>query len=179
MRARTAAAAAAAVLAASATAVFVAAPGSASRDGLDRVRDATDRYHDVATAKADGFAELRDAKGIACIDQPGAGGMGIHYVLGSRVEDPSESVTKPELVIYAPDKHGKLKLAAVEYVVLVSAWNKAGHANPPKLLGHEFKLVRAGNRYGLPPFYELHAWAWEKNKSGAFADYNPKVVCPA
>lgn len=177
MSARTAVAMTIVVLAASATAVIVADPGSASSDGLSQVRHATARYHDVATAEADGFTVLRDAAGIACIDKPGAGGMGTHYVLGSRVEDPSEDVTKPELVIYAADKNGKQKLVAVEYVVLESAWKGAGHTTPPALLGHQFSLVQAGNRYGLPSFYELHAWAWEMNESGDFADYNPRVVC--
>jgi hypothetical protein len=105
--------------------------------------------------------------------------MGTHYLLGARIEDPSEDVTKPELVIYSTDKNGKLKLVAIEYVVLQSDWNGAGHDAPPELLGQQFTLVQAGNRYGLPPFYELHAWAWEKNKTGDFADYNPRVVCRA
>jgi hypothetical protein len=39
--------------------------------------------------------------------------------------------------------------------------------------------VPAGNRYGLPSFYELHAWLWKPNPSGVFADYNPRVHCPA
>jgi len=36
-----------------------------------------------------------------------------------------------------------------------------------------------GNRYGLPPFYELHAWLWKHNPAGMFDDWNPRVVCPA
>ena len=159
--------------------VLAAGPGSASPDGLDRVRQATARYHDLSVAKADGFAELRDAADIACIDKPGAGGMGIHYVLGARVGDPAIDAAKPELVIYAPGKDGRLKLAAVEYVVLAADWFDAGHDSPPSLFGHEFTLVPVGNRYGLPPFFELHAWVWDTNKSGQFADYNPHVVCPA
>jgi hypothetical protein len=34
------------------------------------------------------------------------------------------------------------------------------------------------NRYGLPPFYELHAWVWKHNPSGMFNDWNPLVTCP-
>jgi hypothetical protein len=26
----------------------------------------------------------------------------------------------------------------------------------------------AGNRYGLPAFYELHAWLWKDNPIGLF-----------
>lgn len=179
MSARTAVAAAAVTLAATAGPVLVATPGSASQDGLDRARAATAAYHDVSRAKAAGFTELHDAAGIACIDKAGAGGMGIHYVLFSRVGDPSEKASEPELVIYAPGKDGRLKLVAVEYVVVASDWFGAGHDSPPVLFGKEFTLVHEGNRYGLPPFFELHAWVWDTNKSGILADYNPDVVCPA
>ena len=37
--------------------------------------------------------------------------------------------------------------------------------------------LSAGNRYGLPPFYELHAWLWQHNPSGFFEDWNPRVTC--
>ncbi len=167
-----------AVAAAAAGVVALASPGSASNDPLTDLRKATARYHSVEQATKDGFGELKDKDGIACIDKAGAGGMGIHYVLGSRVGDPTENADAPEVVIYAPDKHGTLKLVAVEYVVLASDWFGAGHDAPPVLFGHSFTLIRQPNRYGLPPFFELHAWAWQDNASGTFADYNPAVVCP-
>jgi len=34
-----------------------------------------------------------------------------------------------------------------------------------------------GNRYGLPPFYELHAWIWQNNPDGMFKDWNPSGSC--
>ena len=37
--------------------------------------------------------------------------------------------------------------------------------------------VSEPNRYGLPAFYELHVWAWERNPSGNFADWNTLVTC--
>jgi hypothetical protein len=49
----------------------------------------------------------------------------------------------------------------------------------PELFGHKFELLGANNRYGLPPFYELHAWIWKHNPRGMFDDWNPRVVCPA
>jgi hypothetical protein len=177
MRTRTALGAVLVTAAASVGGVLVADPGHAADDGLDQVRAATAQYHDIDTAKADGFAELKDAAGIACIDKAGAGGMGIHYVLGSRVGDPAENAEQPELVIYQPQKNGQMKLVAVEYVVVAADWAKAGHTDPPSLFGHTFNLVTSPNRYGLPDFFELHAWAWDHNKSGDFADYNPNVVC--
>jgi hypothetical protein len=33
------------------------------------------------------------------------------------------------------------------------------------------------NRYGLPPFYALHAWIWQPNPSGKFEPWNPRVSC--
>ena len=42
-----------------------------------------------------------------------------------------------------------------------------------------FNFAGAPNRYGLPPYYELHVWAWRSNPRGPFADMNPKVSCAA
>jgi hypothetical protein len=179
MSARTAIAAVTVLAAATVGAVVVATPGSASQDDLAQVRNATAAYHDIAAAKADGFSELHDAADIACIAKAGAGGMGVHYVLGSRVGDPAIRADEPELVIYAPGKDGKKHLAAVEYVVIADAWANAGHNAAPALFGRTFTLVNSPNRYGLPAFFELHAWIWDTNKAGMFADYNPDVVCPS
>jgi hypothetical protein len=154
-------------------------PVSAAPNGLNAVRSATAGYHDIAKATTPeaGFGLLTDAAGIACIDDP-AGGMGIHYVNGGRVGDPTESADAPELLVYEPEPNGRLRLVAVEYVVLKSAWEGAGNTEPPALFGQEFELVLAGNRYGLPDFYELHAWVWKNNPAGMFEDWNPNVVCP-
>jgi hypothetical protein len=47
------------------------------------------------------------------------------------------------------------------------------------LFGHTFMLMASPNRFGLPPFYALHAWLWKDNPSGHFEPWNPKVKCPA
>ena len=47
----------------------------------------------------------------------------------------------------------------------------------PAVEGHLTHYVGAPNRYGLPPFYELHVWAWKANPRGAYADMNPTVTC--
>jgi hypothetical protein len=57
--------------------------------------------------------------------------------------------------------------------VVQQAWTDAGNTSPPTLFGQEFELVPAGNRYGIPAFYELHAWIWKHNPSGMFSDWNP------
>jgi hypothetical protein len=151
-----------------------AAPGGQSE--LAAVRQVTAAYHDLSAAQADGFGLLRDAQGVACIDLPGVGGMGEHYVNLGRVLSGTIDATAPQALVYAPLPGGGRRLVAVEYVVFVSDWI-AHHDAPPSLFGREFDLTRAGNRFGLPPFYSLHAWLWDPNPSGQLFAWNPRVSC--
>jgi len=73
---------------------------------------------------------------------------------------------------------GELELLGVEYVVFAAAWDAENDA-PPSLLGHEFDLATEPNRYELPAFYALHAWAWKDNPNGTFSNWNPTVSCPS
>jgi hypothetical protein len=95
---------------------------------------------------------------------------------GTLVSDDVVNATTLELLVYEPTKDGRLRLVAAEYVVFQAAWD-AHHSSPPRLYGRDFELVEAGNRYGLPAFYELHAWLWKHNPSGMFEDFNPNVTC--
>jgi hypothetical protein len=92
-----------------------AAPAHAS-GGLEDVRAATAAYH----AGHPGYTLLRDAAGIACIDKPGAGGMGVHYVNGALVGDGELHATTPEALVYEPQRNGHERLVAAEYVVFQS-----------------------------------------------------------
>jgi hypothetical protein len=158
--------------------IFVlAGMAAASSDGLNVARKGTAPYHRIDAAIADGYGLFTDKDGIACIDKPGEGGMGIHYVKGALVGDPAENAATPEALVYEPQRNGRLRLVAVEWVVLQADWEGAGNTEPPSLFGQEFTLVGADNRYGLPPFYELHAWIWRHNPSGMFNDWNPRVTC--
>ena len=87
-----------------------------------------------------------------------------------------QHLTKPEALVYAPQKDGTLKLAAVEYVVLRKAWH-ANHTGRPSKFGHRFNVTPAGNRFGLPAFYSLHVWVWQHNPAGMFDDWNPEATC--
>lgn len=138
-------------------------------------RQATARFHHVHSAEAAGYQEFRDAQGVACIEQPGTGAMGVHYVNGSLVGDAVLDTRRPEALVYER-RGGNLHLVALEYIVFKSVWEK-DHPNPPRLFGREFDLVGEPNRYGLPPFYALHAWAWKVNPSGDFFAWNPRVDC--
>ena len=152
------------------------APSSAAPAWLDHLREATQPYQSLKTAKADGYGKLKDAEGIACIDMPGEGGMGVHFVNGDLVGDAEVVGDTPELLVYDPTPDG-MKLVALEYVVFKKAWRAEHATGRPELYGEKFELVEAGNRYGLPAFFELHIWAWKKNPNGTFEDWNPRVTC--
>jgi hypothetical protein len=149
-------------------------PAMASPNDAALARQGTAQFHDstLATGSSDWF-KVTDVNGISCIDSP-AGGMGIHYVNGARLIDSEVIASQPEAVIYEPQKDGSLSLVAVEYIVLKDAWTEV---DPPRLFGTDFELVEAGNRYGLPDFYELHAWIWRNNPNGMNNDWNPNVTC--
>jgi hypothetical protein len=166
---------AAAALAAVGLVVASTATGDNNGD-LGKARAATAKFQQFSAAAADGRGELKDAMGIACIDAPGLGGMGIHWVKSSIVGDGAVDPNNPEAVIYEPQANGRMRLVAVEYVVFQSDWD-ANHSSPPSLFGHEFNFTPSPNRFGLPPFYSLHAWLWKNNPSGMFAPWNPNVTC--
>jgi hypothetical protein len=144
---------------------------------LIRAAFATAPYLRFENAGESGYGTLvADKDGITCIAQPGDGVMGEHYLNGALL-DAEVEVTQPELLVYEPDASGRRRLVALEYLVFQADWD-ATHSDPPSLFGEEFMLTPEGNRYGLPPFYALHAWIWKFNPSGTFAMWNPRVSCP-
>jgi hypothetical protein len=155
------------------------AVAAAGGTGLKAAVRATARYHNLNVATAAGYGLFVDKDKIACIANPPLGTMGIHYVNGTFVGDSVIDATKPEALVYEPTRRGKLKLVALEYIVFQGAWEGAHGegAAPPSLFGEDFHLVPEGNRYGLDPFYELHAWVWKYNPSGMFFEWNPRVSC--
>ena len=134
------------------------------------VRRETWQFRDINEATAQGYAEF-----LGCVSSPHEGAMGVHFVNGGLVGDGALDEGRPEALIYEL-RHGRLKLVAVEYVVLAEPWH-AANEQPPVLDGQVFNYVGSPNRYGLPAFYELHVWAFKKNPHGTFADHNPRVSC--
>jgi hypothetical protein len=157
--------------------VVPAARASADPNELRSARAGSAGYHNVNTAIAAGYGLFTDVNGVACIDNPGVGAMGIHYVNSALVGDPTENAATPEAVVYEPEPDGHLRMVAVEYVVLKSAWDAAGNTAPPSLFGQTFMLIPSPNRFGLPDFYALHAWIGKYNPSGMFSMWNPDVSC--
>lgn len=133
------------------------------------VRTATQQYIDVNNAGPD------YAPAFGCVSGPDHGAMGIHYINGALVGDGEVSAEHPEALIYEPVGNQR-RLVGVEYIVDAATW-LAHHPAPPQLEGQAFQLVGSPNRYGLPPFFELHVWAWRDNPNGAFVDWNNKVTC--
>lgn len=152
----------------------LAAAGVAIAGGLFKeARDATVAYRDIETAKAAGYTvRVADAAGIECISSA-EGTMGIHMLNPSLLND-TVAEHEPELLVYEPQRHGRMKLVALEYLVFQADWKGS---EPPTLFGQEFDFVPAGNRYGLPPFYALHAWIYRHNPKGDLYAWNPKVDC--
>ena len=142
---------------------------------MAQARQANEKYQSVSTMKRAGYGLLKDAKGIECIaEEPGA--MGVHYVKPALVGDDKINANTPEALVYEPQPNGVLQLVAAEYVVFQSKWD-AVHKTPPSLYGRRFQLVDAGNRFGIPAYYELHVWMWKSNPRGVFDDWNSAASC--
>ena len=145
--------------------------GAIDRSQLAALRGATARFHRLDAAVAEGYTPF----GGCFSDPAGTGAMGYHYVNNELVDDPAIDPLRPELLVYAQQPSGELRLVAVEWITFVSAWHGAGNAAPPGLFGHEFHV---NPTLLAEPFYLLHAWIWKNNPDGMFADWNPKVRCP-
>lgn len=141
---------------------------------LQQIREATKQFADVEQAKAAGYGELP-----GCVSGPQEGAMGVHYVNGRLLEDGKLYLDQPEALIYEPID-GRLRLVGVEYIVKVADWrsnNPDAGPGAPVLAGQMLQFVDSPNRFGLDPFYEMHAWAWQHNPHGAFVDWNTLVKC--
>jgi len=145
---------------------------------LAQVREVTARFHDLDAAQAAGY-ELGWVNGsgvriiTGCVSNPTAGAMGYHYFNPELMADLTTNVLQPEVLVYAPGENGKLKLAAVEWVVRGPNSNPPGVSSPPSVLGMPMHIL-------VPAvgFYLMHAWIWKPNPAGIFTDWNPEVSCP-
>ena len=149
------------------------------QDELAQVRRATARFHRVEEALAAGY-ELGWVNGAGvriitnCVSNPSAGAMGYHYFDPELMADNSVNALEPEALVYAPTPNGGLKLVAVEWVVLGPESNPPGVSAPPSVVGMEMHILAPPPG---PAFYLMHAWVWDHNPSGMFADWNPEVSC--
>lgn len=143
---------------------------------LAQVRRATARFHDLDAALAAGY-ELGWVNGsgtriiTGCVANA-TGAMGYHYFNPQLMADLTVDILQPEVLVYAPGPQGKLRLVAVEWIVRGANSNPPGVSEAPSLLGMPMHIL-------VPAvgFYLTHAWVWEPNPAGMFADFNPNVSC--
>jgi hypothetical protein len=142
--------------------------------GLAEVRQATTKYHDINVAIEDGYVPVGE-----CVEVPGLGAMGIHYLNFGLLGDGELDANSPEVLLYIPNEDGKLKLAGVEYVVSVEEWLEADNSvdTPPTFFGQTFEGPMDGHGPGEPEHFDKHVWIWEENPSGMFAQFNPNLTC--
>lgn len=165
MRLKITIAAACVVVGLASTSALAANGGQADLAGA---RQATAAFHRVSHAEAAGYASTLDSLG--CFENPGVGGMGVHYLREDLLDDEVDAAT-PEALVYEMRANGKLKLVGHEYIVPMEAWTEA---DPPMLFDQQF------HAHPVLPLYVLHAWVWRPNPDGMFVDWNPKVRdCPA
>ncbi len=115
---------------------------------------------------------------FGCVSGGDFGAMGMHYVNFALVGDGEVDAAQPEIVLFEPTRDGGIRITGADYLVLASDWD-AKHQGPPELMGQLFHLFDAPNRFGLPPFYTLHVWAWKDNPAGTFTNWNPNGSCDA
>jgi hypothetical protein len=136
--------------------------GDAVDRDITRARTATERFKDAKAALAAGHTAQTN-----CVEHQPHGAMGLHYP-NKALHDTTLDPERPEVLTYAAQPDGTLKLTGVEYIVPISAWTSQ---EPPSIFGQSLKRA---DSLGI---WYLHAWIWEANPSGLFADWNPRVKC--
>jgi len=171
-------------------AVLLAACGEPAPT-LDEVRAATAKYASVDAALADGY--VRDFMDVCETSYylgsiRDEGTMGIHFMrpdllgIGERETRHDAKGThvdflQPALLVYEPKPDSVLELVAVANMVSASAWEAAGHSEPPSFGDVPYDFHPEVGAGGFPAYYDLHVWLHRENPSGMFAPYNPTVTC--
>ena len=127
-----------------------------------KARTATAKFRNADAAISAGYPATAH-----CVDNPPAGGMGLHFS-NQALQDATLDVDKPEILVYERMADGSVRLNGVEYVVPLDQWKSD---QPPTLMGQPFKRAPS-----LGIWY-LHAWIWKPSPSGLFSDWNPDVKC--
>jgi hypothetical protein len=92
------------------------------------------------------------------------GAMGMHYLNGENVG--TLEPTKPQLLLFEPQKDGSQRLVGVEYIVPGDPSD-----TPPVLFNQPFAY---NYQFSV---WALHVWALESNPNGIYNNWNPKVTC--
>jgi hypothetical protein len=154
----------------------VSTAGSAPPDNLQAAKAMSARYHSFQQALKDGYT----VAGEPCVPPVPLPlpAMGIHAVNPALMEDPSINPLKPEILLYIPDKHGKLRLIGLEYWKADADGDLGTAGDRPSIFGQPFDGPMPGHNPTMPVHYDLHVWLWEDNPDGLFAQFNPNLRCP-
>src|SRR5207344_3337944 len=93
-------------------------PAAVQKD-LATLRQVTAAFHTFEAARDAGWS----AQITECMADSVAGGMGFHYGKPSLI-DGTARVEEPELLLYEPEKNGRLRLVAVEYIIPYTAHSR-------------------------------------------------------
>ncbi|MGW9685268.1 hypothetical protein [Flagellimonas sp. 2504JD1-5] len=132
-------------------------------DQLKRVKQIAMRFHSFEQAKKAGYADP-----FPFNPSPYVPHMGFHYINVGLMDDVFE-LEKPEILLYVPNEHGKLKLVGVEYAV-----PGPEDSSPPEgFIGRQDHWHYNPNVAGGS--WTLHAWVVLDNPLGVFEPFNPNV----
>jgi hypothetical protein len=149
-----------------ASAVEARAASASTASQIAQLRRLVAPFHDFDAAVHAGWA----TQITPCLEAPGLGAMGFHYGNLGYIQDGGVvDLLQPELLLYEPEKSGKLRFVGVEYIVPFA--DHPATAAPPTLLGQPFAQVPEFGVWGL------HIYVGRENPSGIFAPWNPKVSC--
>jgi hypothetical protein len=160
------------IFALAAVTVSLSAAAGAGDDPWQAVKAATARYNSFEQAAKDGYS----VAGEPCVASP-FGTMGFHAVNPALMADSMIDPLRPEILLYVPNKNGKLKLVGVEYWKADADGNLATDDDRPSIFGQPFDGPMPGHTLTMPVHYDLHVWLFEANPSGMFAPFNPAVSC--
>ena len=123
------------------------------------------KYRDQQLALENGYKFVGP-----CVSDPELGGMGDHYSRNADDDfgrgDGTHALERPQYLVYAPQKDGSRRLAALDYTVPYEKWqgDKA-----PEFFGIPFTR---NDGFGV---WMFHIWVFQHNPAGIFANFNPRV----
>ncbi len=145
-----------------------AADHSAAQNRINAmIRQATARYQQVEVARDAGYLPTG-----GCVP-----GMGYHLINETLLLDGIVDPSQPEILVYEPQKNGRYRLVAAEFMVVAAQWDPFNDG-PPLLGSRPFDDHRPEGSGGPPfPHYQLHAWVWMNNPDGIYSPFNPNSSC--
>ncbi|HEX9312169.1 MAG TPA: hypothetical protein VGA30_05020 [Actinomycetota bacterium] len=147
-------------------------------------KSATAKYRSLAAAKADGYIQVTQF----------IPGLGLHLAnlgISNRIFDPA----RPQVLLYQPDRSGKLVLVGVAYSIAHTGLDDpqpAGFAGNADVWHFHQDLCflptgsvtitpgaqpcrKMGGYFQAKTAWLLHAWIWKTNPDGLFTENNPSV----